>query len=91
MQGREEARWQQETASLGTNEMVAELLKNGYDGIYVDMAAYEGVNGEGSFASLQNGLNELLQTGPVVSADGNLYFWKLPESGDEAVQSGEEA
>ena len=90
MQGREEARWQQETASLGTNEMVAELLKNGYDGIYVDMAAYEGVNGEGSFASLQNGLNELLQTGPVVSADGNLYFWKLPESGEEAVQSGKE-
>ncbi len=81
MQGREEARWQEQTASLGTGDMVAELLKNGYDGIYVDVAAYNALVGEGAFDRLRDELDDLLQTEPIVDEGGSQYFWNLKNSG----------
>ena len=85
MQGRPEAEWQKETAALPPSEMIKELREKGYDGLYVDKAVYQEQAGEEAFRQLVEELNASLKTEPIVSEDGNLYYWDLQGGGSKAA------
>lgn len=77
MQGREEALWQESVANLGVDYMLEALRSNGYSGIYLDSLVYDQISGPERRDALCNELTEKLQTSPLISENGELYFWKL--------------
>ena len=54
-------------------QMIDELKKKRFAGIYVDKRAYD----EESFASLDASLKAELDCEPINSANGNLYFYEF--------------
>lgn len=71
--GREGDLWYQQTAGMPVKQMIDELKKKGFAGIYVDKRAYD----EESFASLDASLKAELDCEPINSANGNLYFYEF--------------
>lgn len=75
MKGREEDKWQRETAALILPEMVAAVGRRGFAGIYIDRFGYED-----RAAALEAELTEMLGQTPIVSDDERLSFFALPQS-----------
>lgn len=73
MIGTETAEWYEQTAALDAKEMVTEIQKKGFSGIYIDRTGYE----ETQEKLLEMQLMELLGDQPVISEDGRLVFFKL--------------
>lgn len=77
MQGRGEAEWQKAAACCETAEMINKIKTAGYDGIYLDKSLYEEKNGEEYTAVRIEEITETLGRQPLVSDDGDKYFWKI--------------
>lgn len=77
MQGREEALWQQNVANSDVDHMIEALLSSGYSGVYLDSVVYNQLLGQDATNALCGELTEKLQTNPLISENGELYFWKL--------------
>lgn len=75
MQGREEAKWQQEVLQLETEDMVSEIKQAGYEGIYLDTVVYASQTDEDGLWRRISELNDVMQQAPLVSENGELYFW----------------
>ena len=71
--GREGDLWYQQTAGMPVKQMIDELKKKRFAGIYVDKRAYD----EEGFASLDASLKAELNCEPINSANGNLYFYEF--------------
>lgn len=77
MQGRQEALWQQNVAGSDIDTLIQTLLSSGYGGIYLDSAVYAQQTSQEAAVNLCNTLTEKLQTAPIISENGELYFWKI--------------
>lgn len=77
MQGRAEAEWQEATAGSDVDTMLQTLSSNGYEGIYLDKKLYIQHFGEAELENICQQLTERLQTSPIVSNNGELYFWNM--------------
>ena len=86
MQGRREAQWQSAVSALPSGKMIRKLQKAGYAGLYLDMAACitaaqaGGLSGEAALLQTEQKIasfTEKLGREPLVSGDGQLYFWSL--------------
>lgn len=75
MQGREEDKWEMGLKTDSVDEFLKHIREAGYRGLYIDSQLYaeEGYD----FADLQQQLDSLLKTKPLVSEDGRLYFYEL--------------
>lgn len=80
MQGRAEANWQKETAGEPVKEMIKDLREAGYDGIwlYTNLYTRKTGNEEETIRIIQDLKDELSQE-PMVSEDGEVYFWTIKE------------
>lgn len=79
MQGRQEAKWQQMVSRCDTDTMLMLLAAKGYNGIYLDKIAYLQTFDGAHFQQLYDGLNQVLALNPMISEDGNLFFWDIRE------------
>jgi hypothetical protein len=79
MQGRPEAKWQQMVSRCDIETMLALLAKKGYAGIYLDKIAYLQTSDEANFQQVFGSLNKALGLNPMISDDGNLFFWDIRE------------
>ena len=75
MKGREEDKWQRETAALPLPKMVKAVAQRGFAGLYIDRFAYEDRG-----AALEAELSELLGHKPIESGNDRLSFYTLPQS-----------
>lgn len=71
--GRESDIWNQKMSELEYQELIVELKKEGFAGLYVDKRAYD----EANFEHLYNVVNICVGTLPINSKNNNLYFWKF--------------
>lgn len=74
IKGRAGDLWQREVATLPLTDMVKILSITGFNGIYVDSYGYPD-NGISIIANLSN----LLDTEPLISANGRLFFFDMTE------------
>lgn len=79
MQGREEAQWQEYVADLDISAMLDTLIYSGYEGIYLDKPIYEKHKGEDSALNVCDDLTKILGAEPLISSNGELYFWNLSD------------
>jgi phosphoglycerol transferase len=89
MRGSEGERRLCETAALPPAELVAELTRAGFGGIYLDRYAFP--NGS---AGLEAEFAELLRTEPLVSPDRRLVFFRMADYGpgrDNVMRQGKAA
>lgn len=77
MQGREEALWQQSVANSGVDNIVPSLINSGYSGIYLDVPVYAQISGQDAAETVCNELTKKLHIEPLISQNGELYFWNL--------------
>ena len=77
MQGRKEARWQDKTANSRVNKMLKRLTNKGYGGVYMDKFVYTQRFGEEKADRICSKLTEKLNRKPLISKNGELYFWKM--------------
>ena len=77
MQGRKEARWQDKTANSRVNKMLKRLTNKGYGGVYMDKFVYTKRFGEEKADRICSKLTEKLNRKPLISKNGELYFWKM--------------
>lgn len=77
MQGREESQWQQTVVNMPTEQMVQELVKAGYRGIYLDVVPYVQQYGDEALQTRIVELTQYLDLEPLVDSTGELYFWNI--------------
>lgn len=75
MQGRDEAKWQQEVVNMPTDQMLQELTAAGYKGIYIDSVPYVQQYGDEELQIRIGELSQYLETEPLIDSAGELYFW----------------
>jgi hypothetical protein len=73
IKGREGDKWNESISELSYSDMVTELKKAGFEGIYIDRRAYT----EDQKESMEAQLQQITGTVPIVSENGNLSFFKL--------------
>lgn len=80
MQGRPEALWQAQVAASDVDTMLNTLSESGYGGIYLDMPIYTQKIGDPTAAeTLCAELTKKLGVSPMVSENGELYFWTMED------------
>ena len=72
MKGRPGDDWQRLVASLPVEDMLKSLSQAGFDGIYIDSYGFE----DGGSKLLSN-VTRVLETKPLVSDNGRLYFFNM--------------
>lgn len=79
MQGRSESVWQQSVAALYNDigSMLHELKVADYDGIYIDSVVYANVYGTDELIRVLTELTQILNEDPIVSSNGELFFWDI--------------
>lgn len=77
MQGREESQWQQAVVNMPTEQMVQELVKAGYRGIYLDAVPYVQQYGDEALQTRIVELTQYLDLEPLVDSADELYFWNI--------------
>lgn len=73
IKGREAASTIEATAALGIQSMVPSLVKQGYNGVYIDRYGYQ----EEEWIRLEKSLSDLLHSKPLVSDDNRRSFFTL--------------
>lgn len=73
MKGRIEDAWLQKTAGKPLKEMLEDISLVGFEGIYLDSYGYS----EQDATELEKKLTNLLDTEPIVSTDGRLYYFNM--------------
>ena len=76
MRNRQTDTWQKETSGLPIPEMIQELKRNGFTGLYVDKFGYQDKG-----ASIMNQLSQIIKTPPLFDHHGR-SFWDIRESKD---------
>ncbi len=77
MQGREEAMWQESVASESPEDMIGDIVENGYRGLYFDKAIYDGQNKDIASEDLISQITEIVGIEPIMNGGGDLFFWDL--------------
>lgn len=77
MQGRSEALWQENVAASDVDTMLTALIENGYGAVYLDLPLYVQQAGQEAADNICRELTEILEIQPVISNNGELYFWNL--------------
>jgi hypothetical protein len=71
--GREGSFWQKKVSRLQTPDMVKEISAKGFRGIYIERLGYED-NGQ----NIEQQLQGILHTQPLVNGDKTIAFYKIP-------------
>lgn len=71
--GREGDLWNQSVSALPPDQMVTSVKEKGFAGIYIDKRAYN----DAEFGNLISTLNSCIGKEPILSENGNLYFYKF--------------
>lgn len=74
MKGREGDAWQSRVSALPVDEMIKEIVAKGFGGIYIDR---NGCLDDG--AKIEKQIGAILETKPIISEDGRLAFFKIPQ------------
>lgn len=72
MKGRPDSDWQRLIASMSPEDMIKILSQYGFSGVYIDSYGYV----EGG-AQLMANISQILETAPIVSENGRLYFFDM--------------
>lgn len=73
VKGREGDEWNESVSKKSCPDMVSELKKTGFAGIYIDRTAYE----ESDWKALEQELSDITGSTPYVSENGSLSFIKF--------------
>lgn len=72
--GSQEAQNNYEISEMKVDDMIAELKKEGFSGIYIDRNGYES---EETWKKLENDIEDVVGTKPIVSNNKSLSFFKF--------------
>lgn len=79
MEGREESNWQMAVAGYDTQDFLDTIRENGYDGVYLDRTLYVKGFDEDAANEKIEALTTVVGKEPLVSEDGQIYFWDIRE------------
>lgn len=65
--------WHRAVSKLPIEERILKISKAGFDGIYIDTAAYQ----QEELQELLGDLNEILQVNPIITPNNRLYFYSM--------------
>lgn len=65
--------WHRAVSKLPIEERILKISKAGFDGIYIDTAAYQ----QEELQQLLGNLNEILQVNPIITPNKRLYFYSI--------------
>jgi phosphoglycerol transferase len=74
MKGREGDIWQSKVSALPVDEMIKKVVAKGFRGIYIDRNGYLDDG-----AKIEQQIGAILKTKPIISKDGRLAFYKIPQ------------
>lgn len=73
--------WHRAVSKLPIEERILKISKSGFNGIYIDTAAYK----EDELNQLLNDLDEVLQEKPIISQNRRLYFYSMKKYNSNLV------
>lgn len=78
--------WHRAVAQLPMKDRIMRLSDVGFEGIYIDSAAYK----PDELKNLLNDLNNILGSTPIISSDNRMYFYSMKKYNDSLDKNSEE-